>query len=177
MLFRSVSQSRYVALAKSRIAEVLKNTTFPQSLTRIITAAGSDVSQQDVRRALYEIKQIEQIVEITLVDRNGIERTSYVWPMEANPFKRNAKINIDYLLAKIDSPRRKAQSSAAATIAKQLETKTIKQVQRQPRIDYAALPITARHDNETIRTLANQSHTSIATKLATFLLKHDGDHK
>ena len=166
-----------LALAKSRVAEVLKNATFPQSLTRIITAAGSDVSQQDVRRALYEMEQIEQIVEVTLVDRNGIERTGYVWPMEANPFKRNAKISVDYLLAEVDGPRGKARGSAVATVADQLEIEAGEQVQRQTRVDYAALPVAARQDDETVGTLASQGHASIAAKLAAFLLKRDGGHK
>ena len=87
-----------IAIAKSRITEVLRNAREPMSINRLIMASGGDVNRNDVNKALYELTSTEQVIEVQLRDPAGTIRIGYVWPRETNPFRTNQQVPVAYLL-------------------------------------------------------------------------------
>ena len=87
-----------VALARSRITDIMRNNTEPMSINRIIMAIGSDINRNDVNRAIYELTSTDQLIEVQLRDPHGTIRVGYVWPRAMNPFSRNQQVAVDYLL-------------------------------------------------------------------------------
>lgn len=86
------------ALAKARVGEVLRANSEPMTALRITLACGSDVKQVEVQRAIFEMAQSGQIIELHLKDPTGQLKIGYVWPREMNAFKRHAEVAVPYLL-------------------------------------------------------------------------------
>ena len=87
-----------VAIAKSRITEVLRNASEPMSINRLIMATGSDMNRNDVNKALYELTSTNQVIEVQLRDTAGTIKIGYVWPRETSPFRTNQQVLVPYLL-------------------------------------------------------------------------------
>jgi hypothetical protein len=96
-----------IAIAKSRVTEVLRNATEPMSINRLIMASGGDVNRNDVNKALYELTSSSQVIEVQLRDPAGTIRIGYVWPRETNAFRTNQQVVVPYLLSDTghDRPR------------------------------------------------------------------------
>jgi|GEM_PF-2642392 len=87
-----------MALARTRIGDLLRRSEEPMTLQRVLMACGSDLSRSDITRALVEMTMAEQIVEVTLRDGNGAQTTGFAWPMERNPFTKGMTVQVDYLV-------------------------------------------------------------------------------
>lgn len=90
------------AVARVRVQQVLKASTQPLTALRITLSCGSDVKRQEVHRAIVEMEQSGEIVQVHLRDVQGLETVGYAWPRAANPFTRFQKVQVDYLLG--DAP-------------------------------------------------------------------------
>lgn len=168
-----------LALAKARVSDILRNAQQPMSAQRILIAAGSDINRADVGKALHELSQTKQIIELVLADSNGIERSGYVWPMESNPFAPNERVKVDYLLADRDTTNRAKGSTAAARLADKLdehEPGLENHEHRGPEWDKleAAQPrerVTSPHTSHepSAPTLATAGHMSVMDKVAALI--------
>jgi Protein of unknown function (DUF3987) len=106
------------AVARARVTNVLKAAREPLAINRIILACGSDVKRSDVSRALYEMGQADQILEVNLRDPQNNIKLGYVWPRDSNPFKRHQEINVDYSVA--DSDRNNERTKKETTRLKEV---------------------------------------------------------
>ena len=155
------------AVARSRVCEVLKTAVEPLTALRITLSCGSDVKQVEVQRAIYEMSQNGQIIELHLRDPAGTVRIGYVWPRAKNAFKRHAEVPVDYLL----------EEHKAAKPPAPKENETPRAKQKGP--DTEALAAFEPGDIPELggaSSLASQGYTSVAGKLAAIVKKQQTVH-
>lgn len=105
-----------IALARSRIMDLLRDSREPMTSIRLSMAAGSDIRMPDLQRALYELTEQGVIVDVTVRDNNGLTRTAYVVPrsLYANAISKGATIDVSYALEdKAVRPQRSTASREA----------------------------------------------------------------
>ena len=155
-----------LALAKARVQDVLKASRQPLTANRIVASCGSDVARADVVRALFEMSETGTIIDVQLRDPTGIITTGYVWPMVENPFERNQRIAVDYLVSDkaVAVPKRAEQSDKYERAAHLLDGAP---ATRQSFPDVSDIP-----EVEAIAEaseLAAQGFSSVADKLRSFI--------
>ena len=115
------------ALARARLLEFLRSQTQPATITRIIVACGADVKRQEIQRALHEMLENGNIVQVTLQDEFNTKKVGFVLVRQGNAFKRNAVIKVDYNLDEVaiqqdsDGVRSKAVSSAVSLLSEEAQ--------------------------------------------------------
>lgn len=155
-----------LALAMSRISEKLKNSDEPLTLHRLLIAIGSDVRRLEATRALNELTDLNQVIEVHLKDAQGIVKTGYVWPRDTNPFKAFEEIAVEYLHDE------GGRTSARETTKRSLDALGEDQLPaRRPvkPVDYASLPDAAIAEIAEVAGIAAQGYASVTEKLSAFL--------
>lgn len=162
-----------LALATSRITEILKNAREPLTLHRLLMATGSDVRRNEALRALHEMGNASKIVEVNLRDQNGILKTGYVWPRDDNPFKNHEEIKVDYVHD--EGPgggggrgKSIASDNATKTSLDALDAPATNPRKQRP-VNFNDLPEDAVSDLAETATLAAQGFTSLSDKLQAFI--------
>lgn len=157
------------AVARARVQHVLKAATQPLTAMRITLSCGSDVKRQEVQRAIFEMEQNGQIIQVHLRDVQGVETVGYAWPRDSNPFEKFQKVEVDYLLT--DAPAKQGKQND--TKAEALEA--LRGKQKGPDAD--ALAAAAAEDQkgparetESGRTgLLAQGYSTVQDKLNAFI--------
>ena len=153
-----------VALAQTRIKEVLRNSLEPMSQSRLLMACGSDVNKNDFGRALFTLMETNQLIELKLKDPTGLLRVGYAWPRGDNPFKQAQTVEVDYPLdesAAAAASRKRGPRLAhlAGAFTESDEEARVPHVELPPN----SIPVTG------YLTLAEQGHATIADKISAFI--------
>lgn len=157
-----------LALAMSRIKEVLRNTAEPLTIHRLLIACGSDVKRLELTRALHEMTASAQIVELHLRDPRGAVKIGYVWPRENNPFKMREEVQIEYLHDEEPGAKKSTLEKDAALLAGPRRENKV-------RGSFDDLPDAVEELAETA-TLAAQGYASVAEKLQAFIANRRNMH-
>jgi hypothetical protein len=163
-----------LALAKARVQDVLKTSKQPLTANRIIASCGSDVARADVTRALFEMTETGQVVDVQLRDPSGMITSGYVWPLDESPFQRNQEIKVDYLVSdRAVAPTKRQQDMqeradrSAAYIAAS---------PTRPRMpDLSDVPDAPERLMAEAADLAAQGFSSVAEKLRAFTTRRDNE--
>ena len=157
-----------IALAHSRIKDILRNASEPLSMTRLQMGCGSDIPKNDFAKALWTLIDTNVIIEVKLRDPSGSIKNGYAWPRTTNPFKKHETIQIDYMLDEVGGTSSGRTAKAAEKLADLMDVIPGSPAQ-VPSVD---LPEAIR-EVAALSSLAAQGFNSINDKLQNFLTKRD----
>ena len=158
-----------IALAHSRIKDILRNASEPLSMTRLQMGCGSDIPKNDFAKALWTLIDTNVIIEVKLRDPSGSIKNGYAWPRTSNPFKKHETIQIDYMLDEIGGTSSGRTAKAAEKLADLMDVQPGAPPAQVPSVD---LPEAIR-EVAALSSLAAQGFNSINDKLQNFLTKRD----
>lgn len=67
-----------IALARSRVMDILREAKEPLTAPRIAMAVGGDIRHPDLQKAMYELEESGQLISIVAEDATGQRRTAYI---------------------------------------------------------------------------------------------------
>ena len=84
------------ALAKARLIEYLRSRTEPVTQIRLMVSVGTDIRKADFQRALLDLMDTKQVVQVEMEDKTGFKKYGYVIPRAENAFKSKGVVRVDY---------------------------------------------------------------------------------
>jgi len=158
-----------MALARTRIGDLLRRHEEPMTLQRVLMACGSDLNRADITRALTEMTLTGQVIEVKLRDANNAQTTGFARPMDKNPFSKGQMVDVEYLVKDQDGSKSAGGNSARKSGVSTLQIDDAQPPERpilraEMRNKLAKLPEAGEADTGG-KSLAEQGFASVQDKL------------
>lgn len=137
-----------IALARARVIELLKAADEPMTGVRLGMAIGGDVKQADMQRAIMELTQSGQVIDVAVRDATGAERSAYIVPrpLFLKAHREGKAVDVKYLVDQNTSRRPRtapSRNDLAALASPQQQDELRAQAEAHARAEQKSRPATA----------------------------------